>query len=125
MQHAETIDLFIESDADFLAFRPDELKCPTGATVRLTFHHAGHFLNQAHNWVLVFPHQMTAVDQEASKHDGEISPTDPRVIASVGMCGKGQTATTEFIAPPPGDYPFFCSTAGHAETMWGTLHVTG
>ena len=37
----QVVDLFIKSDGDFLDFLPDTLTCPTGARVRLTFHHAG------------------------------------------------------------------------------------
>jgi azurin len=121
----QVVDLVIESDGDFLAFRPDTLTCPTGARVRLTFHHKGKFLNAVHNWVLVYPGQMEAVDKSAQKTDGIVSANDPRVIAVAPMCGKGQTVRTEFTAPAPGDYPFFCSTPGHAEDMYGTLHVTG
>jgi hypothetical protein len=120
----QVVDLFIESDGDFLAYRPSELSCPTGARVRLTFHHAGFFLSAIHNWVLVFPNQMKAVDKDAEKTNGLISKDDPRVIALVQMCHKGETMMTEFIAPAPGDYPFFCSTPGHAEDMNGILHVT-
>jgi len=118
------VDLFIASDGDFLAFRPDELTCPAGAHVHLTFHHTGKFLNAVHNWVLVQPGQMEAVDKYAEKHDGAVAPGDPRVIAVAPMCGKGETVRTEFIAPAAGDYPFFCSTPGHAEDMNGILHVT-
>jgi len=118
------VDLSIESDGDFLAFRPDTLTCPAGATVRLTFHHRGRFLSAVHNWVLVYPHQMETVDQDASKTEGMVSPDDPRVIATTPMCGKGESVTTTFIAPAPGDYPFFCSTPGHGEDMNGILHVT-
>ncbi len=121
----QAVDLFIESDGDFLAFRPDTLTCPTGALVRLTFHHSGKFLSALHNWVLALPNQMEAVDKDAEKTDGIISTDDSRVIAAVPMCGKGQTVMTQFIAPPPGDYPFFCSTPGHAVDMNGILHVTG
>jgi azurin len=121
----QVVDLVIESDGDFLAFRPDTLTCPTGARVRLTFHHKGKFLNAVHNWVLVYPDQMEAVDNSAEKTDGIVSRNDPRVIAVAPMCGKGETVRTEFTAPAPGDYPFFCSTPGHAEDMYGTLHVTG
>ena len=120
----QVVDLFIESDGDFLAFRPDELSCPTGAMVHLTFHHTGRFLSALHNWVLVMPNQMEAVDKDAEKTDGEISPDDPRVIAWVPMCGKGESVMTQFIAPAPGDYPFFCSTPGHGVDMNGILHVT-
>jgi len=120
----ETVDLFIESDGDFLAFRPDTLSCPAGALVRLTFHHSGRFLSARHNWVLVFPNQMEAVDKDAEKTEGVVSPDDPRVIAVVAMCDKGDTMMTQFIAPVAGDYPFFCSTPGHAIDMNGILHVT-
>jgi len=120
----QVVDLFIESDGDFLAFRPDTLTCPAGARVRLTFHHAGEFLSALHNWVLVSPNQMEAVDKDVEKTDGIISKDDSRVIAAVPMCGKGETVMTEFTAPPPGDYPFFCSTPGHAVDMNGILHVT-
>jgi len=120
----KVVDLYIESDGDFLAFHPDTLTCPTGALVRLTFHHAGRFLRMSHNWVLVYPDQMEAVDKEADKKDGFVSAEDPRVIALTSMCAKGETVTTQFIAPSPGDYPFFCSTPGHAEMMNGILHVT-
>ena len=121
----QVIDLFIESDGDFLAFRPDELTCPPSARIRLTFHHAGRFLSAVHNWVLVYPDQMKAVDHDAEKTDGIVSAADPRVIAVAPMCGKGETVQTEFTAPAaPGDYPFFCSTPGHGEDMNGILHVT-
>ena len=120
----QVVDLVIESDGDFLAFRPDELSCRTGTMIHLTFHHTGKFLSALHNWVLVLPNQMEAVDKDAEKTDGEISPDDPRVIAWVPMCGKGERVTTQFVAPAPGDYPFFCSTPGHAVDMNGILHVT-
>ena len=118
------VDLFIQSDGDFLAFRPDELTCRTGVLVHLTFHHAGKFLSARHNWVLVYPNQMETVDKDAEKTEGVVSTDDPRVIAVVSMCDKGDTMMTQFIAPPPGDYPFFCSTPGHAVDMNGILHVT-
>ena len=120
----QVVNLYIQSDGDFLAFRPDTLTCPTGAVVRLTFHHSGQFLSALHNWVLAMPNQMEAVDKDAEKTDGIISTDDTRVIAAVPMCGKGQTVMTQFICPAPGDYPFFCSTPGHAVDMNGILHVT-
>jgi azurin len=120
----EIVDIYVQSDGDFLAFKPDELTCPTGALIRLTFHHAGRFLSARHNWVLVFPNQMEAVDKDAEKTEGVVSTEDSRVIAFVPMCDKGQTMMTQFVAPAPGDYPFFCATPGHAEDMNGILHVT-
>ena len=118
------VDLFIESDGDFLAFSPDSLTCPSGARVRLTFHHGGKFLSARHNWVLVQPGQMEAVDKDVEHNEGIVPNDDTRVIADTPMCDKGVTVMTEFTAPAPGDYPFFCSTPGHGECMNGILHVT-
>ena len=118
----QVVDLYIASDGDFLAFRPDTLTCPTGALVRLTFHHAGEVLSARHNWVLVYPGELEAVSKDSLENDGILSKDDPRVIATTPLCDKGETVTTQFIAPPPGDYPFLCST--HPEDMRGILHVT-
>jgi azurin len=118
----QIVDLHIESDGDFLAFQPDTLICPTGALVRLTFHHAGQILSARHNWVLVYPGQLEAVTKDALQNDGILSNDDPRVIAATPICDKGETVMAQFIAPPPGDYPFLCST--HPEDMRGNLHVT-
>lgn len=120
----QVVDLLIESDGDFLAFRPDTLTCPRGALVRLSFHHRGKFLSARHNWVLVHPGQMEAVDKDVEHTEGIISKDDSRVIAATPMCDKGGTAITQFTAPAPGNYPFFCSTPGHGECMNGILHVT-
>ena len=116
-------DLSIESDGDFLAYRPDTLTCPSGALVRLTFHHKGKFLSARHNWVLVYPGQLEAVDKSVEHNEGIIPKDDPRVIAWTPMCDKGGMVMARFTAPARGDYPFFCSTPGHGECMQGVLHV--
>jgi azurin len=121
----EVVDLYIESDGDFLAFKPDTLTCPRAATVRLTFHHGGKFLSARHNWVLVHAGQMEAVDKDVENNEGIIPRDDKRVIADTPMCDRGVTVMTQFTAPAPGDYPFFCSTPGHGECMNGILRVTG
>jgi azurin len=116
------VDLYIQSDGDFLTFRPDTLTCRTGARVRITFHHAGQILTTRHNWVLMYPAALESLSKEALANDGVLSKDDARVIAETPLCDKGMTVTTEFVAPLPGDYPFFCST--HPEDMRGALHVT-
>jgi plastocyanin len=118
----QVVDLYIGSDGDFVAFRPDTLTRPTGALVRLTFHHAGRFVSARHNWVLTYPDQMEALSKEFLDNGGILSKDDPRLIAATPMCDKGGTVMIQFIAPPPGDYPFLCST--HPEDMRGILHVT-
>lgn len=119
-------DLYVESDGDFLAFKPAELACPAGAHVQLTFHHAGHRIQQQHDWVLLEPGTadafMTAV-LEAGEANGWMPPNDSRVIAATPQIGPGESATIEFTTPPPGDYPFVCTYAGHGDVMRGVLHV--
>lgn len=121
------VELHIASDGDFLAFKPDELSCPTGAKIRLFFHHAGEVLSQQHNWVLVTPGATAAVLTaaiDAGEDKGWVPPNDKRVIAATPLCDKGGTVMVEFLAPAPGDYPFVCSNQGHGEDMHGVLHVT-
>lgn len=121
------IELRVESDGDQLAFKPNELTCPTGARVRLTFHHAGKYVSFEHNWVLILPHTFDAVNEAAlaaGEANGWVPRGDPRILAATALCGRGQSATVEFTAPAVGDYPFICSNPGHAANMWGILHVT-
>jgi azurin len=90
--------------------------------VHLTFHHAGKILSARHNWVLVRPGQMESLTKDALEKDGVLAKDDPRVMAATLWCDKGESVETQFIAPPPGDYPFLCST--HPEDMRGILRVT-
>jgi azurin len=115
------VDLHIATDGDFLTFRPDTLTCPAGALVHLTFHHAGKIISARHDWVLTYPGKLDALVKDALDKDGILLQGDPLVIASTPLCDKGETVTTQFVAPKPGDYPFLCTT--HPEDMQGTLHV--
>ena len=120
------VELSIATDGDLLAFRPTELTCPTGAKVRLTMHHTGKYINQDHDWVLTLPGTSDSVaeaGERAGERAGYVPLHDRRVIAATRLCGKGGTASVIFIAPRPGDYPFFCSYPGHNAFMHGVLHV--
>jgi azurin len=122
-----TVKIYVETDGDFLAFKPAELICPTGAHVELTFHHAGSRIQQKHDWVLLKPGTadafMEAVLDAGAEHDW-MPPDDPRVIAATPEIDPGESVTIEFTAPAPGDYPFVCTYTGHGEVMRGVLHVT-
>ena len=121
------VQLSIASDGDLLAFRPDQLTCPTGAAVHLTFSHTGKYITQDHNWVLTVPGAAQAVAQAAmaaDEHSGWTPRGDKRVLAATPPCGKGQHVSVDFVAPAPGDYPFLCTTPGHGAVMHGVLHVT-
>jgi azurin len=119
--------LMIESDGDFPFFVPDELTVLTGAKVTLTFHHTGQIMTQSHNWVLVRPGTMEAVENagiQSGEKSNWLKKDDPNVLVATPLIGKGAHVTFEFIAPAPGDYPFMCTTPGHGEDMHGILHVT-
>jgi azurin len=121
------VELMIATDGDLLAFKPTELTCPTGAHVRLTFFHTGKYIRQEHDWVLTVPGAATAVAKaglQAGERAGNLPRGDRRVLASTPLCGKGEHASVEFIAPAPGNYPFMCSYPGHDMFMQGVLIVT-
>ncbi len=130
---APNVILHVESDGDFLMFKPERLNVITGTHVTLTFPHGGKSIRQEPDWVLAMPGTMDALLMESDKAaEGSggtedtsfLKPNDPRIIAATKLIKKGETTSVEFTAPAPGDYPYFCSTSGHADTMRGTLHVT-
>jgi azurin len=123
---APVVALMIETNGDLLEFKPTELTCHAGDQVRLIFRHTGKYVNVEHNWALILPHTfdaVTAAAVKAGEEHGWVPPGDPRILAATPMCGKGQAVMTGFIAPAAGDYPFICTFPGHAQSMWGVLHV--
>ena len=118
----KVVDLYIETDGDFIAFKPETLTCPTGALVRLTFHHAGRLVTVRHNWLLTRADQLETLSKDFAANDGVVAGDDPRVMTATPLCDKGESVMVQFTAPSPGDYPFLCST--HPEDMRGILHVT-
>jgi azurin len=121
------VDLKIATDGDLLAFKPDQLTCPTGALVHLTFQHSGKYISQEHNWVLTVPGAAEAVAQAAlaaGEEVGWVPKGDRRILAATPQCGKGQSVSVSFVAPAPGSYPFLCTNPGHGAVMHGVLVVT-
>ena len=101
-------------------FQPDTLTCPTGALVRLTFHHAGRILTARHDWVLTYPGQLEALTQGYSwTNNGVLPKDDPRVIAATPLCDKGETVMMQFVAPRPGRLSVFVfdPSGGHARDL--------
>lgn len=123
----EPVVLQVATDGEFLAFTPTELSCLTAARVRLVFKHGGTRIPQKHNWVLILPGTTQEVEKAgtaAGEAAGWVPKNDRRVLAATPLCSPGGEAVIEFTAPAPGDYPFICSTPGHAAEMHGILHVT-
>jgi plastocyanin len=119
----QAVELYTQTDGDLMEFRPNTLTCPTGELVHLTFHHAGRFVTVRHDWMLTYPDKLESLSKELADNDGVFSKQDPRIIAVTPLCDRGGTVTVWFTAPPPGNYPFLCST--HPEDMRGVLHVGG
>ena len=123
---AVPVDLLVETDGDLLEFKPRELTCHAGDLVRLTFRHTGKYVNFQHNWVLILPgtfDAITAAATEAGEQKGWLPVGDERILAFTPLCGRGQTVITQFTAPKAADYLFICTSPGHAQSMWGVLHV--
>ncbi len=119
------VELHVAGAGDELAFTPSHLQCTSGARVRIVFTHGGEILSAAHDWVLLKPGTKQVFLADALKHEDIGVPFDrSMVMASTGVCNKGQTVTVEFVAPAPGVYTYVCSVPGHGETMQGTLTVT-
>jgi len=126
LPQAPPVDLLVESNGDLLEFLPKELTCHAGDHVRLTFRHTGKYVNFEHNWVLIVPgsfDEITAAATAAGEDKGWLPAGDQRMLAFTPMCSRGQMAVTQFTAPKAGDYPFICTFPGHAQSMWGVLHV--
>jgi azurin len=123
----KVVNLTISTDGDLLAYKPDQLTCPTGATVHLTFRHGGKYISQEHNWVLVAPGAAEAVEKAAlaaGEDAGWVPRGDRRILAATPQCGKSHEVSVTFTAPSPGEYPFLCTNPGHGEVMHGILQVT-
>jgi azurin len=123
---APPVNLLVESNGDLLEFRPKELRCTRGAHVRLTFRHTGKYISFQHNWVLILPGTFDAVSEaalRAGEDHGWLPKGDKRILAATPMCGRGQSAVIEFVAPVAGRYLYICTTPGHAASMWGVLNV--
>jgi azurin len=120
------VDLRVDSNGDLLEFRPRELSCHSGDHVRLTFRNTGKYVSFKHNWVLIVPGSFDAITAAAAASSEEhnfVPAGDRRILAFTPLCSRGQAATTEFTAPKAGDYLFICTFPGHAQSMWGVLHV--
>jgi azurin len=120
------VDLLLETAGDLLEFKQKELTCRAGDHVRLTFRNTARYVNFEHNFVLITRGSFDAVVAAATaagEARGWLALPDQRILAFTPMCGRGQVMVTQFTAPAAGDYPFLCTFPGHAQSMWGVLHV--
>ena len=101
----------------------------SGATIKLTFDNTAP-LPQPHNWVLGKPgtkdkliaDSMTFATNPQAAAKGYIMD-DPNIIAHTKLLNPTEKQTIEFVAGPPGEYPYLCTFPGHAALMNGVMKV--
>jgi azurin len=121
------ISLALSTQGDLLEYSTQQLSCPAGSRVRVSFTNAAKYVHFDHNWVLLRPgfyDQVLAAAEQAGEANGYLPPSHPGIIAATAQAHRGETVSTQFDAPPVGRYPYICSTPGHAQSMWGVLTVT-
>ncbi len=85
-----------------IAYSPDSVSVPAGSMVTIRFSNTDTNPLVNHDWVL------EGVDGAATE-----------------VIGNGETDDVTFMAPPPGEYTFYCSVPGHrGNGMEGTFTVT-
>ena len=112
---------------DSMVFDRTELTARTGTMVRVVFRNNSRLVDMPHNWVLTQAGAEDAVAMAgaaAGPQSDYLRPNDPNVIAFTKLSGPGASSSVTFVAPPPGNYPYFCAFPGHHTVMKGTLLVT-
>ncbi len=119
--------LELGTQGDSMVFDRTELTVRTGTMTKVVFHNNSRLSDMDHNWILVqsgAEQTSAAAGIAAGKEQDFVSPNDPNVIAFTKLAGRGKSSSVEFVAPPPGRYPYFCGFPGHQMVMKGTLVVT-
>jgi azurin len=118
--------LELGTQGDSMVFDRAELKARAGTMVKVVFRNNSRLVAMAHNWVLVQPgaeQSSAAAGIAAGEKQNFRAPNDPNMIASTKLTPPGESSSVTFVAPPPGNYPYFCAFPGHQMVMKGTLHT--
>jgi azurin len=119
-------NITIGAVGETMQFDKTELTVKSGEKVTLVFNNPSTTLK--HNWVLTQAGKDNDVGLagiKAGEANNFIPNADPEkgyVLAHTSLVDLKGTETITFTAPPPGDYPYICTNAGHHTVMKGTLH---
>lgn len=120
-------EVVIGSLTDVMKFDRDAFTVEAGRPVLLTLTNAS---DMQHNLLVCRPGRdvhMTVAQQAWAMPDAlerEYVPESRLVIAHTRLVQPGGSDTIRFVAPKqPGAYPYVCTVPGHAQTMWGVMHV--
>lgn len=119
--------LNISTKNDQLGFDKTMLTAKANQSIKLTFKNdASKSSGLQHNWVLAKPgtaDQISTASLSAGADKGWLADSQ-NVIAHTKLLNSGESDTIQFKAPTtPGDYPYFCTFPGHAQTMKGILKI--
>ncbi|MCW1925508.1 plastocyanin/azurin family copper-binding protein [Luteolibacter arcticus] len=127
---AEVVKLELTAD-DRMVYSKTAFEVVSGQKVSLVFKNtsAKGEKSMKHNVVLLKPG--TTIIQFAAKCNAAAAtgyvPTDKEskalMVGNTRLIGGGETATLNFVAGEPGEYPFFCSSPGHFDKMFGKIVV--
>ena len=96
----------------------DTLTCPTGALVRLTFHHAGRLVTVRHNWLLTRADNVETLSKDFRRPTtASLRETIRESMTATPLCDKGESVMgTVYGALAWRTIRFLCSTSsgGHA-----------
>ncbi len=108
-----------------MKYETTEFTVKAGTKVKLIMENVADIEAMQHNVVILKPGSniqevgMAAITAGESK--GYI-PEHQAVMFYTAIAQAGEKTEVEFIAPPPGDYPYLCSFPGHFALMKGVMH---
>ncbi|RMH93081.1 MAG: hypothetical protein D6681_13855 [Calditrichaeota bacterium] len=118
-------EIIIRPEGNMMKYAVTEFTVKAGQKVRLIMDNIATNAAMIHNVVILQIgadiHQVGLAAIKAGAERGYI-PDMEEVLYHTPLAKPGEKTQVEFIAPPPGDYPYICSYPGHFTLMFGTMH---
>ena len=119
------VALEISSVGEESKYDKEKLEAAAGSKITLKFNNKSTG-SKLFNWVLTQPGKFLLVVNDGATEgeaSGYLKPNDPNTIAHTKLLKAGESDTITFDAPPPGEYPYVCTTPGYYAIMKGALVI--